>query len=320
MSESVKKLNLGIALIKVFACLGVISLHFGGKAYGRRLAVPAFIFIAIYLSAKTILSGDGERLRKRLWRLFVPYATWGIIGYVYRVFVCGLSNPMDLVEQLLTGYPTCGHMYYVNLLFWFTILLFLMAQLFRRWFAALCPLLIILSFVMQYSGWNYALFGGIEAGARYTLGRFFEFLPLAVCGLMLAKVDFRQVISPKCKCQVALALFGISSVLMAVGFPGYPPGFAYCGFAPFLMCLSLCVLLVTWGALFPSEQSKVSQVLCFISTLTPGIYYCHMIVGWTMQRMLGIEKSHLLALVVALSSAVVVASVLRLRKFAWIMK
>lgn len=320
MPEAVKKLNLGIALIKVFACLGVISLHFGGKAYGRRLAVPAFMFVAVYLSAKTIMSGDGERLRKRLWRLFVPYATWGIIGYAYRALAYGLCNPMDLVEQLLTGYPTCGHMYYVNLLFWFTILLFLMEKLFRRWSAALCLSLTILSFVMQYTGWNYALFGGIEAGVRHTLGRFFEFLPLAACGLMLAKVDREGTVPSKRKCQVALALFGISAILMACGVPGYPPGFAYGGFAPFLMCLSLCVLLITWGNGHSDGQGRWSRALVFLSMLTPGVYYCHMIVGETVQHVLGWENSHALALIVALASAAVVTAVLRLKRVAWIMK
>lgn len=320
MPETVKKLNLGIALIKVFACLLVISLHFGGKAFGRRLAVPAFMFIAVYLSAKTIMSGDGVRLRKRLLRLLVPYAAWGVIGYAYRAFAYDLCNPLDLVEQLLTGYPTCGHMYYINLLFWFTILLFLVEKLFRRWSVILCLSLTALSFVMQYTGWNYALFGGIEAGVRHTLGRFFEFLPLAAGGLMLAKVDREGGVSPKRKCQVAMVLFGISAILMACGFPGYPPGFAYGGFAPFLMCLSSCVLLVAWGDVHSDGQGKWSQVLVALSMLTPGIYYCHMIVGEAVRHVLGWGNSHALALVVAFASAAVVAAVLRVKWVAWIMK
>lgn len=318
MPEALKKLNPGIAVVKIAACLGVISLHFGGKAYGRRLAVPAFMFIAVYLAAKTILSGDGERLRKRLWRLFVPYATWGVIGYAYRSFVHGLYNPMDLLAQLLTGYPTCGHMYYVNLLFWFTLLLFSIEKFFRRWDVQICLLLTVFSFVMQYTGWNYALFGGIEIGFRYTAGRFFEFLPLAACGLVFAKI--KGGLQPKGCLRGAIVVFVLSAILMAIGFPGYPPGFAYCGFAPFLMCLSQCVLMIALGDLFPNGQAKMPRMLCFLSMLTPGIYYCHMIVGETVQRLLGCEKSHLLALAVAFASAVVVTAVLRMKKLAWVMK
>ena len=320
MPEAVKKLNLGIALIKVFACLGVISLHFGGKAYGRWLAVPAFMFVAVYLSAKTIMSGDRERLRKRLWRLFVPYATWGFIGYAYRALVHGLCNPMDLVEQLLTGYPTCGHMYYISLLFWFTILLFLLERLFVNRDTLVCLLLTVVSFVMQYTGWNYALFGEIEIGFRYTIGRFFEFLPLAACGILLAKAKVSERFTPRKGVLFAMGLFVLSAVLMAIGVPGYPPGFAYCGFAPFLMCLSSCVLLITLGDLFSGGQNRWLRALGSLSMLTPGVYYCHMIVGETIQRWLGWEKSHLLAFAVAFASAVIVSLVLRVKRIAWIVR
>ena len=139
-----KERNIGLDILKVWMSFEVVLCHFGHGsgawiyshffAYFKRMAVPVFMIVSFYLSARFISDKEWhlEKLAKRLYRIYWPLVAWGIICWIVYNILALLCNAddfkysfSDLVWQVLTG-----HCY--NPPMWFNAVLGCLTILFYR--------------------------------------------------------------------------------------------------------------------------------------------------------------------------------------------
>ena len=81
------KYNYGLSLLRVFLTIFVILNHFWESdvisraliplSTMRSVAVPTFMLMSFYLTARKISSGSAGALKKRIIRLAIPFFVWG---------------------------------------------------------------------------------------------------------------------------------------------------------------------------------------------------------------------------------------------------
>ena len=115
------RFNIGIALLKIAACFGVVWLHFGANCQFAVVSVPLFMILSVYLSARKL--GDRGGLIKRLARLYLPFAAWGIIYFTLGTILERRIDFANLILQLTIGVPACPPLYFIFLLIVSTLIL-----------------------------------------------------------------------------------------------------------------------------------------------------------------------------------------------------
>jgi len=244
-----KTFNPGIALLKIAACFAVVWIHYGCQIglFQRilGLAVPSFMFIAIYLSAETIIGGSWSQLSKRLMRILLPFWFWGLICWLLPG-VAGHFSAEALLTQLSLGYPSCPPLYFMPLLAVMTLLMFGVAHCCGKVYIGVFGILLTASFVVQYSGLNYGLlvpFGQETLGC--VLGRFVELIPVAMCAVFVSYGSRSFKMSAECKVGVGMIALAVGCCLCCIPSVRRVPGFGYQGMV--LLALSVGVCLVAIG-------------------------------------------------------------------------
>lgn len=265
--------NVGIDILKIVACILVVFLHFGGGIRAGVWAVPIFVVIAGYLSGPVIESNDFVRLRSRLVRLYVPFVFWGVVYSALWMIFNKEINCRVLILQLLLGAPACPVLYFIFILAIQTIVLFLV----YRW----CPVkfmigLLVLCFVMEYTGLNFNCFKWMSFYPRHSLGRIVELFPYMITGYMLHREMNINKISPYIACLISAAaiVFG----LCCLRFSATCHGFSYQGLPLFCSASGIAVMGVLLGEKVRLPKA-ISSTLTYMSALTPGVFYMHLFVG-----------------------------------------
>lgn len=325
---SVDKYNPGVAFWKLVACFSVVSLHFGSQGFGRRMAVPSFIFLAFYLSGARLIQNDFSYLSKRLCRLAIPFFAWGALGLLAYSIEFGWSWSA-LINQFLFGRAVsavngdwshgvpAGHLYYLELVALITIVIYAFSKLVHR----LSPLLVGLSvaaFALQYSGTNSYLWGKTSYDAANTFGRFAEFLPYACTGLLLSVKE--GAFSHRVMLSSSIASVIVFTALYVWRPTSMADGFSYQGFILFGLAASFCTMAIAMGKSSWLRGFKLCELLARVSTLTSGIYFAHVIVGTVFVRLLKLVPSLILTAIVFAVSALLVLLLFRFKPTSWLVK
>ena len=312
------RFNVGIALLKLVACSGVISLHFGGAGFLRKPAVPTFVFIGFYLSARLFSQWDFNRLLKRLYRLAVPFVAWGLLSLLCWGMT-GNEVSLEMVsQQLLCGRTAdvpAAHLYYLEVCIILTAVLYFVP---RRRQDLLLVVLIVLLFVWQYSNLNYRVFNRLGYVAMNTFGRISELGTYACTGILFA--NFLPLVSRRkwfwWTCPVA---FGLSCAVYVLQMIPTPSGFSYQGVSVFLLTVSLNAPVILLGEILMCREGVMSSGfvtrLKYVASLTSGMYYMHMLVGTAAVWILGLAHSFALAVIIFVVCAVLTAFA---RRFKWL--
>ena len=289
------KINYGFSLLKMLMAFEVLLGHFAiWEQYDPRivwpfremvsLAVPSFMILSFYLTAKSFLSRDDKKFKVRLKKLIMPQLIWAVIYYVIYVLIDltrhkNLSDsPMDLFWQMLTG-----HSRNLNPSMWYqadvivvTILFYLIFRKLneKKGYLALI-IMTVACYFLQFSSINRALFGELEFELKYPLGRIAEMIPFAFIGFSIRYFNlyeklkkFRYIVMPLC-----IVLF----------FAGYyipwpeVKDFGFSGFAkPYL---ALCI--VTFAYLVPLENLNLplKKAIVKITDYSLGIYCIHRLIN-----------------------------------------
>ena len=297
--KSVRKFNAGIAILKIAACFGVVSMHFGSFGFFRKAAVPTFVLVSFYLSARLFERIDLRDLGRRMRRLAIPFFAWGIISLLCW-WVCGSEVTGKIVLMQLTcgraDVVSAGHLYYLEVCAIMTLILYALP---RRRFDLWLVAVIVFSFCLQYSNLNYQIFHPMGYNAMNTFGRICEFITYAATGLLLAHTMkwFRSVYDFKWFWFICAVGFGLSGVLYAGKLIPTPQGFASQGIAAFLMTVTFDLPFVVLGEYLQSKVALQSgmpmRALQYASSLTGGMYYVHVLVGTVLVVLSGIEHSGL---------------------------
>lgn len=267
------------------------------------------MFLSAYLNGKMIQQGSVEQLARRMKRLYLPFAAWGILYFFGRVVISRKFDIADLFLQLAIGVPLCPPLYFMFLLAVNTLLLFLVARCGRCSMALLAAFLVG-CLVLQYTGLNARIFAGLPFQPRHALGRFAELLPAAICGYFLFLSDRKWL--------VALGSIFLLPFVAAASCHMLCPGFGYQGVS--VLCVAVCLssAAILLGETVLCRLPKGAVLLTgWIAGLTPGIYYVHMLVGIGIGFVAGRHRSILEGVAVFILSAGLVFAMRRTRKLAW---
>ena len=289
------KINYGFALLKMLLAFEVLLGHFAiWKEYDPRLvwpfrelvslAVPCFVILSFFLTAKSYLIRDKEKFKARFIKLLIPQIGWAVVYYIiyalldYTMHTNLHSGPMDLFWQSLTG-----HSRYLNPSMWYQFDVIVIAVIFyfifryfddKKAYIAL-TILTIICYFLQFSGINRALFGNLEFELKMPLGRIVEMIPFAYIGFTLKYFNiyeklkkYRYIIMPAC---VFLFLFGFKipwTELNDFGFGGFAKPY-----------LALCI--VTFAYMVPLEYLSIplKKAVLKITDYSLGIYCIHRLIN-----------------------------------------
>ena len=293
--------NIGIDMLKVLACMGVVSLHFGSGGYGRRLTVPIFVFFSCYLYSS---KGQNGRKLDRILRLWIPFLVWGLLGLVAFYLIHKSLLWSDVAWQLVFGYPAAQHLYYLIDLILMTLIIWAIRHAPTKACANLVfAVLVVACLVFQYTGLNFKFCAALHSNMRYTIGRLVELLPCAIVGDVIGElhcIDRHPMLS-----FVGAAIAFIVAALLFAVYRVMPEGFGYQGLFPLVMAISICVVGIAIGEkVARSRYANWMLPIDSIGALTPGIYFIHDVVGKIIESLTGLSHSHVLAVVVFLISAI----------------
>ena len=288
-----KNYNLGIALGKMLMCFVVILSHFWDRngppvlttiSMLQPVAVQYFMVISFFLSEKSFERRDPVRNRRRMRKLIFIQVAWAVLYWLVYVLYLLLveKNPGAFPGsvKLLLWQIFTGHSPKLNSTMWFQIDLILLTALvillYRRYsdrvVLGIMAVLAGACLIFQYSGLNEALFRPLRYELCYPIGRFFEVLPLAFAGLLIARSNAVGLMGRAAPliCIAALA------VLRALPLPP-APGFDNQGLRVLLTGSVWAMLAISLPLRFLPEKAR--GVLTVLSRHTMGIYCMHRMMG-----------------------------------------
>lgn len=282
-----KRYNPGLGLIKFIACFCVVWVHNAKAVPLMVLDVPVFVTVAFLFSSAGLL--------KRLWRILHPFWLWGVTAGVVHLLMGDSPSARDWFWQLTLGHVFCKPLYFLSLLAFYTVLFHPLRKVRDAVAIPLFLSVAAFSWVWQYMGFNWRMFGGVDPTWGYWCGRFFELLPCVCLGLVVQRGRIPPVV------------FGSASLVVVAAWKMWgcriPTGehFGYAGVLPPM--LSVCaVLLARWigETALGGRLARVRSVF----DLSPRIYYVHAIVGYLLVALVGWQMGVVRALTVFAVSAV----------------
>lgn len=284
--KSADQTDMGIAILRPLLCLGVVCCHFGSSAtpfawhFVLPCCAPLFFLISFYLFAERFTKVDGQMVRRRLFRLFLPLLSWALIYYL----AINLSHLVfkteeviclkDFFVQCITGHSYNEPMWFQFVLIVVTLLFFIISvacQDNKRVVCWVFGVLTVLALCLQYTSLNFRMFSPLDYSLRYPLGRICEMLPYAFAGMVLPLA----VKMEKWKRVLLVGLLLSGSVLLYF-FHDAPLGFGYQGIRILLISISvfLAFKLISFGRM----PERMKKVILTLSKYTLGIYCAHLLI------------------------------------------
>ena len=296
-------MNIGLNLLRILLTLGVVMNHFWwrpdpGNLRGvdvalwqlRTLAVPAFMTMTFFFTARRFVGGDVAWLKKRYVRLYEPFVFWAVACFLITMCLSWFDQSYSASWKDLLWQLALGHSERLSLTqFWFhTDLLFLTAVFFlafrlvrsQRANVYLALAAIAIGYSVQYAEPAMkAMFGWMSFEAKYPVGRVFSMLPYAGVGILLASVKDRLDAAPP-GVRLAVAVMGLWLVVWVVYAPVAPRPASVVGYEGINMSL------IAWGMMalfyyipFDRLPAFCSKAVLFLSKYCMGVYCIHHLLG-----------------------------------------
>lgn len=202
-----KKLNYGLEILRVLLCFWVILFHCLRKSdftlilnfRKKMFHVPSFFFISFYFLFPIINSRNTDKMILRLERLLIPYFFWPLINWSINNFFFSkfkksrfnrLLSLYEIFEQFITGRRFYGHFWFYLNLSIFTIIFFILSILFEvNSFLIITQVIGIVSYILQYSTYNYIFFDNYRDCISHSIGHFVESFPIAITAFIFHKCN-----------------------------------------------------------------------------------------------------------------------------------
>ena len=289
--EKPESINYGLSILKVILSFVVVTVHNFDKktsnnkyiifiTKNRLLHVPSFFIMSFYFMCKHLLSLDFKMLLKRLIRLLIPYIIWPIFfwklnQYLNRNYKKKLPATIeDLKQQLLLSNKYMHPLWFNFDLIVITILFYVIIFIFRKHSLFIFQLLLLLSYVIQYSKYNFNNF--FQKNPYYAVLSYKlipESIPFTVSGYTLGYYKFLDIIK---KHKIKAFVLSYLTYNIIADYNIFIPikNVIYTGVK--LNIQSICLIFIF--SLFPSYLVKnniIKKFLIFITNYTGGIYYLH---------------------------------------------
>lgn len=293
--------NYGISLLRVFLTFLVVLSHFW--EWDNRIvtkpiytliqcAVPSFMLLSFYLMSKMFVSIDEKKIKLRMKRILLPFLFWSVISWLIYVFIESILKSNDdinflnvffkLFWQLFTGHAVGINppLWYLASLFWLTILYFCIFKIFKFNAIYVIVLLLLFSFILEYTGLNYLAFGKMRYEIKYPLGRFVEMIPYATIGIIIGKYNIFDFFLNRYKrillFYIGIVLWIIVFFLLIFDLEKIGVDFGYSGVLKILISiLNIFLFYILPISKINNKKFKVDIFLKF----TLGIYITHYLIG-----------------------------------------
>src|SRR3989339_854374 len=121
------KLILAFLVVNLHVESFVTGEHFSYLYYLGWYAVPLFVAITFYFNAKHYYVGlSSSRLTSKLKRLLVPFVFWSVLGFIFHPELVTLKY---ILRQITMGTAVNAPLYYLLVVFWLTLLYYLVFKL-----------------------------------------------------------------------------------------------------------------------------------------------------------------------------------------------
>lgn len=263
-------------ILRVILILLVINLHIRIITYGSVnffeqftwYAVPLFIVLSFFLGSKYFLTEklSWKFVLVRSKRLLAPLFFWSVMGFLVHPNLFSFQN---FSLQIFTGQVVNVPLYYLNLLFLFTLLFWGLTifSLSKRLIIYLS--LFILVFLLEYSSINYTFFAKQIFPIAKTYGRFIELLPFPIIGILFAVLNKR-------KKMFLVIVFILSTLLFFISYAwSKPSDFHYSGITLILGSIFIFSLSLLLSPLI--GKNIVTKLFSLLGKYTFGVYLLHFI-------------------------------------------
>ena len=281
--------NYSIDIIRMMLAFAVVLCHFWSPFNSpiaqiidtlRGCAASTFFLLSFYLTAKSIVMRDSEKIRRRIVRLNRPFFFWGIVAWLINVAAhLAIGSKDEMIMSLLWQMFT-GSGYGINAPLWYLFVLILLTKLYycifkwgMRTGVALTISLVVFSLIIQYTNVNTWLFSNLSYEVRYPIGRIIEMIPYASIGiLMFLSAGFE-------KKRWFFSLIGCGGIVLYCAFPSFlhVDGFGYSGVMKIVCAVSILFLCIC----YPLQGMPISgrKAIRRVTEHTLGIYCMHFIAG-----------------------------------------
>jgi fucose 4-O-acetylase-like acetyltransferase len=288
--NSKREYNLGIGLLRILLSFMVVIDHFYDSKkkkeyyYVLFYHIPSFFLISYYFTYKTFISFNIAKIKLRLERILIPYFSWCIISWIIKNIYFYVSNSnsyyslKDFIFNLLNGHICNLPLWFQSVLILSTFSFLIIIFIFKKKYLLVLIIFAILSYILQYSGFNYNFFiKNSTIHFRLTYGRFAEAIPNAVSGFTLASLGIYQK-GKKYKKKIIFFSLLILIIISKYDIFSELKSFKYGGLR--LNIAAICIFL--FFSLLPVEIIKCKIIIFIIkqiSIYTGGVYFTHYLIG-----------------------------------------
>ena len=201
-----KTINYGIQLLRMILCFWILSFHCLEKneinyflfymTKTKFYHVPCFTFISFYFSCNIFFDRNIIKFKRRLERLLIPYIIWPLIIFIINnIFYKRNSISWHQLKiQIIIGRQFMVPLWYLFSMIFITITFFILSNLFQNHFIVFIKLLMIFSYIFQYSS-SYRFFEEYKRNVKLPILDTISILPLSIIGILFASsklIEFFQ--------------------------------------------------------------------------------------------------------------------------------
>ena len=290
-TQKSKKVNYGLEILRMIMSFWVVMNHcyktnnetLNNIIFGHRFHVPTFIIISFFFFYNNLSLKNINKIKSRLEKLFLPYLIYPTFIWLINYLLYFKSDKFrlniyykKLVIQFLIGRGVHGVLWFHFNLILITIFFYLLSYIVNQHYLLILQILAIISYIMQYSNFNYNFFNIYPDNIKFSVGYLAEIFPLAVTGLTFASLN---LITTMRKFRLKTMFFSIILLFLLFKYNIFTliKGFGKQGFMLNIGALQFFIFFY----LLPIENIKNSFILFFIkfiTNFTAGIYFWHILI------------------------------------------
>lgn len=265
---------LEVDIIKMLSAFLVVCHHFGYKTilYDEitLAAVPIFMIFSFYFLFKKL--NKNFDIYHRIKRLIIPlFGSTVIYYFIYQFILNRQISASDFLWQTTFGHsPNLNQsMWFSNNLIILTVLVYIFRKCFLKYPVISSLITLMISYRLQYLGYNLSMFSNLREELQAPLGRLVEMLPFISVGCLFAHYNLLYFFKKKKIILVSILLYILFNWLRL-------PEINDFGYAGIHMMFKSVFLIICINAIPLQFLSvKIRNILSEMCKYTLGIYCFH---------------------------------------------
>ena len=261
------KLILAFLVVNLHVESFVTGEHFSYLYYLGWYAVPLFVAITFYFNAKHYYVGlSSSRLTSKLKRLLVPFVFWSVLGFIFHPELVTLKY---ILRQITMGTAVNAPLYYLLVVFWLTLLYYLVFKLNKNTNKLLIAV-VGLSLLWEALGIKSSFAASLPIQIEFFVSRLVELVKYGALGLLVYQIDLTQL--PKYSGLLLLLASSISQSHVYEQWAVGQTGLTYSGQVQFFDVMLIMLTIIYYA---PRLRSQLLDQISLLGKYALGIYCLH---------------------------------------------